>query len=57
MSKSRNIASYFSYFTGFLHDVTGDYRTSFYVAGGCMLFNSMLTLGDPVWKKLDLRRS
>ncbi len=47
---------FFKHFAGFVYDVTGAYRTSFYVAGGCMLFNSMIIVMDPVWKDLDLRR-
>ena len=47
---------YISPFPGYAYDVTGDYRTSFYVAGGCMLLNSMIVVMDPVWKDLDARR-
>ena len=43
-------------FSGYVYDATGEYRTSFYVAGGSMLLNSMIVVLDPVWKDLDTRR-
>ncbi len=56
LSDFKRLDLFVSPFSGFVYDVTGDYRTSFYVAGGCMLVNSMIIVMDPVWKDLDLRR-
>ncbi len=40
-------------FAGYLYDITGDYRPSFYVAGTGMLLNCFVVLMDRVWRKLD----
>ena len=41
---------------GYAYDETGDYRISFYAAGGAMILNSVIITMDHIWIGLDNRR-